>query len=193
MLDIGDWPILAGAVLIFLARVSDVTLGTLRIAFISRGEKTLAPMIGFVEMLIWLFAISQIVQNLTNPAYFLAYAGGFATGVFTGLRIEDRLALGQRMIRTVTEEDPSELLAALRSSGFGVTTVRGSGGSGDVNVIFSVVKRADVRQFMEVVEAHHPRAFTSVEEVRSVHQGVFRPSRRPLGLGGARIHPLWRK
>lgn len=192
-IEFGAWPVWAGAALIFLARVADVSLGTLRISFISRGEKNLAPVIGFVEMLIWLFAIGQLVQNLTNVAYYLAYAGGFATGVFAGLRIEESLALGRRMIRTITEQDPGGLQSALRSSGFGVTTVRGAGGSGDVSVIFSVVKRADVRHYMELVEAHHPDAFTSIEEVRSVHQGVFRPSRNPLAFAKQAVFPLWRK
>lgn len=191
-LDFGAWPIWAGATLIFVARVSDVTLGTLRISFIARGEKTLAPLIGFVEMLIWLFAISQLVQNLTNIAYYMAYAGGFATGVFAGLRLEDRIALGERIVRTVSEEDTSELITALRSAGFGVTSVRGAGGSGDVNVIFSVVKRPEVRHYMEVLEAHLPTAFTSIEEVRTVHQGVFRTS--PAFVSGRRtVFPLWRK
>jgi uncharacterized protein YebE (UPF0316 family) len=192
-IDFGTWPVWAGAALIFFARVADVSLGTLRISFISRGEKNLAPLIGFVEMLIWLLAISQLVQNLTNVAYYLAYAGGFATGVFAGLRIEERLALGRRMIRTITEEDTGSLVAALRAAEFGVTSVRGAGGSGDVNVIFSVVKRSDVSQYMDIVEAHHPEAFTSIEEVRAVHQGVFRPSRSPFSTAGRAVFPLWRK
>lgn len=191
--DLGAWPIWAGALLIFLARVSDVTLGTLRIAFISRGEKNLAPLIGFVEMLIWLFAISQLVQNLTNLAYYLAYAGGFATGVFTGLRLEDRIALGSRMIRTITLEDASDLLVALRSAGFGVTSVRAAGASGDVNLVFSVVKRSEVPSYMALVEQLHPDAFSSIEEVRSVHKGFFRVSKPPMSFGGMRSLLLWKR
>jgi len=193
-MDFGSWPVWAGALLIFLARVADVSLGTLRISFISRGEKNLAPLIGFVEMLIWLFAIGQIVQNLTNLAYYFAYAGGFATGIFVGLRIEERIALGQRMIRTITEEDTGALLSALRSAGFGVTSVQAAGGFGDVRVIFSIVKRAEVAQYMELIEAHHPDAFTSVEEVRFVRQGHFRAAPGgPSGLPGGTIFGLWRK
>lgn len=193
IVDFGELPVWGGALLIFLARVMDVSLGTLRIAFISRGEKNLAPLIGFVEMLIWLFAISQVVQNLTNVAYYFAYAGGFATGVFTGLRIEDRIALGSRMIRTITMEDASDLLQALRAAGFGVTSVRAAGGTGDVNLIFSVVKRSEVRHFLAVVDELHPEAFSSIEEVRSVHRGHFRVRKPPLSFGGLRPFLLWKR
>ena len=186
-MDFAEWPVWAGATLIFLARVCDVTLGTLRISFISRGEKNLAPLVAFIEMIIWLFAISQVVQNFTNVAYFLAYSGGFASGVFVGLQIEERLALGRRIVRTITESDATDLIAAVRSAGFGATSVRGAGGSGDVSVIFSVVDRADVQEYLEVVEAQQPGAFVSVEDVTAVRQGVF-PARRPLF-----VFPAWRK
>ena len=191
--DFGDWPIWAGALLIYSARVMDVTLGTLRIAFISRGEKTIAPLIGFVEMMIWLFAISQLIQNLTNFAYYIAYAGGFATGVFMGLRLEDRIALGSRMIRTITQEDASALIEALRAAGFGVTSVPAVGASGNVSLIFSVATRAQVRRYMAVVEQHHPDAFSSIEEVRSVQKGVLHLRRPALSFGGLRSFLLWRR
>ena len=192
-LDFDAWPIWAGALAIFLARVVDVSLGTLRIAFISRGEKNLAPIIGFVEMLIWLFAIGQLVQHFTNLAYYLAYAAGFATGVFTGLRIEDRIALGSRMIRTITLADAADLLLALRGAGFGVTSVRAEGASGDVNLIFSVVKRSEVPSYMAVVERLHPDAFSSIEEVRTVHQGFFRVAKPAMSFGGMRSFLLWKR
>jgi uncharacterized protein YebE (UPF0316 family) len=189
----GEWPVWAGALLIFLSRVIDVTLGTLRIAFISRGEKALAPLIAFFEMMVWLFAIGQLVQNLDNLAYYVAYAGGFATGVFTGLRIEDRLALGSRMIRTITQHDASDLAGALRAAGWGVTSVRAAGASGDVHLIFSVIKRADVGQYMAIVEEHHPDAFTSIEEVRSIRKGVYRGRKPALSFGGLGAFLLWKR
>jgi len=191
--EFGEWPVWAGALLIFMSRVTDVTLGTLRIAFISRGEKALAPVIAFFEMMVWLFAIGQLVQNLTNLAYYVAYAGGFATGVFTGLRIEDRLALGSRMIRTITQHDASGLADALRAAGWGVTSVRAAGASGEVNLIFSVIKRADVGQYMAMVEKHHPDAFSSIEEVRSIRKGVYRGRKPPLGFGGRGAFLLWKR
>ncbi|HET9948259.1 MAG TPA: DUF5698 domain-containing protein, partial [Longimicrobiales bacterium] len=131
-LDFTELPVWAGALLIYFARVTDVTLGTLRISFISRGEKSLAPVIAFFEMMVWLFAISQVVTHLTNLAYYVAYAAGFASGVFTGLRVEDRLALGSRLVRTIMQDDATELAVALRQAGYGVTSIRAAGASGDV-------------------------------------------------------------
>ena len=181
--QLGEWPIWAGAVLIFLARVSDVTLATLRISFISKGQKTIAPLIGFFEILIWLFAIGQIVQNLTNIAYYVAYAGGFATGVFIGLQIEDRLALGSQIIRTITRTDASRLIEALRTAGYGVTSVGAQGTGGEVDLIFSVVQRSDIEPYMALVNEFNPQAFCSVEDVRFVRHGVLRMRRSPLSLG----------
>ena len=168
-------PLIVGTLLVFLARVSDVTLGTLRIAFISKGEKFIAPAFAFFEMMIWLFAIRQILQNMDNAAYFLSYAAGFASGVFVGLLVEEKLALGMRLIRTVTGRDAGELVEALRSSGYGVTSVRGTGAAGDVNVIYSVVKRNDIKHYVDLVKTLNPNAFYSIEDVRFVSEGVFRP------------------
>ena len=81
-------------ILIFIARVCDVSIGTMRIIFISRGAKILAPLLGFFEILIWLVAIGKVMQNLDNIACYVAYAGGFATGNFVGIRIEEKLAMG---------------------------------------------------------------------------------------------------
>jgi uncharacterized protein YebE (UPF0316 family) len=188
-LSFGEWPIWVGALLIFVARVCDVSLGTMRIAFISRGEKYIAPAFAFFEMLIWLFAISQIVMNLSNLAYYFAYALGFSTGVFTGIRLEEKLAIGSRVIRVITRKDADDLIEALRAAGFGVTSVDAEGNSGGVHLIFSVVKRTDIPHYVDVVQQFNPNAFYSIEDIRFVTQGIFRARRTPLSaarLGRAR-------
>lgn len=185
ILNLGELPIWAGALLIFVARVTDVSLGTLRISYISKGEKSIAPVIAFFEMAIWLIAISQLVQNLTSPAYYVAYAAGFATGVFVGLRIEERIALGSRVIRTITQKGSVELVGALREYGYGVTSVRAEGASGEVSLLFSIVKRSQVGHYMKLVNEHNPLAFSSIEDVRSVNQGTFRGRARSAGTGVA--------
>jgi uncharacterized protein YebE (UPF0316 family) len=146
----------------------------MRIVFISRGERYIAPAFAFVEMLIWLFAISQIVMNLTNLAYYFAFAAGFASGVFAGILLEEKLAIGSRVIRVVTRKDASELIAKLRGAGFGVTNIPAEGNSGNVNVVFSVVKRPDIPQYVGLVKRSNPNAFYSIEDVRFVTRGIFR-------------------
>jgi uncharacterized protein YebE (UPF0316 family) len=96
--------------LVFLAEMCVVTLGTIRIIFVSRGMKVLSPVLGFFEITIWLFAISQIMQNLSNLSCFLAFAGGFTVGNFLGILIEEKLAMGTSMVRLTTCKDPQALV-----------------------------------------------------------------------------------
>ncbi|MBW2559942.1 MAG: DUF2179 domain-containing protein [Deltaproteobacteria bacterium] len=164
--------------LIALARVVDVTLGTIRIIYISRGMKFVAPIFGFFEILIWLIAISQIMQNLSNPVYYLAYALGFAGGNLVGIFVEERLAVGRVIMRIITQRDATELVAYLRSAGYGVTTVEAEGATGPVELIFTVIDREKVEAVVRSVQTYNPRAFYSIEDVRLVKEGIFPPSRR---------------
>ncbi len=164
--------------LIALARVVDVTLGTIRIIYISRGMKLLAPIFGFFEILIWLIAIGQIMQNLSNPVYYLAYAIGFATGNLVGIFVEERLAVGRVILRIITQRDAKQLVGYLRSSGYGVTTVDAEGAQGAVKLIFTVIDREKIETVVNSVHVYNPRAFYSIEDVRLVREGIFPPSRR---------------
>jgi len=170
------WVILPA--LIFTARIFDVTLGTIRIVFVSRGKKVLAAIFGFFEVLIWLLAIGQILKNLTNVFCYLAYAGGFATGNFVGLYLEEKLALGTLVIRLITGEDASSLTEILREQGYGVTSVDAQGATGKVNLVFMIIKRTQFRKVVKIIRSFHPRAFYSVEDVRHVSKGVF-PAEEP--------------
>ncbi len=106
-LDSGLFGLFVLPLLIFIARVTDVTFDTMRIIFISKGEKYLPPLLGFFEIMIWLFAIGQVMQNLTNIVYYIAYAAGFATGNFVGIIIEDKMAIGKLVVRIITRKDSS--------------------------------------------------------------------------------------
>ena len=119
--------------MIFLARIADVSLGTIRIIFVSKGMRKVAPLIGFFEILIWLLAISRIFQDLDNWIAYIAYAGGFAAGNYFGMLLEERLAIGHEMIRVVTKREAGELVEALKGKGFGVTSIKATGVEGEVN------------------------------------------------------------
>jgi uncharacterized protein YebE (UPF0316 family) len=165
-------------VLIVLARIVDVTLDTIRVIYISRGMKYLAPLFGFFGVLVWLLAISQIMKNLNNPVYYLAYAVGFATGNLVGIFIEERLAVGKVVLRIITQKDTTALVTHFRSCGYGVTTVDAEGATGPVKLIFTVIDRNKIKSVVQSIDNYNPRAFYSIEDVRSVKEGTFPPSRK---------------
>lgn len=163
-----EWLIIP--ILIFLARIVDVTLGTLRIVFISKGNKLIAPLLGFVEVLIWLIAITQVMQNLSNVASYLAWAGGFATGNFLGLRIEQKLALGQVVVRVITVEPADVLIDMLKGRGYRLTCVDARGTRGKVDLLFMIVKRKKLKEVIGIIRNYNPNAFYTIEDVRSVSE-----------------------
>ncbi|OGX38376.1 MAG: hypothetical protein A3C36_06255 [Omnitrophica WOR_2 bacterium RIFCSPHIGHO2_02_FULL_52_10] len=159
--------------LIFLARVCDVSISTVRIILLSKGSRFLAPVLGFFEILIWLLAVRQIFLNLANPLCFIAYAGGYAIGTYVGILIEERLAIGFEVIRVITKKDAIELIAHLQAKNYGVTSMRARGSTGDVHVIFTIVKRSDALKVLKIIERFNPKAFYTIEDIRSVQEGIF--------------------
>ena len=172
--------------LIFISRICDVTLGTIRIIFVSRGVKILAAVLGFFEVLIWLIAIGRVMQNLTNVANYIAYAGGFAMGNFVGIYIESKLAMGILSIRIVTAKDATALIDYLKSEDFGVTSVAARGVSGEVRIVFTIIRRRELQDTLEIIRKFNPQAFIAIEDVRSVSGDIF-PSKGPRKIR------LWRK
>ena len=163
--------------LIFVARILDVSIGTVRLIFVSRGFKYLAPLFGFFEVLIWILAMGQIMQHLTNPVCYIGYAGGFAMGNFVGIHIAEKLSLGVVLVRVVTDKDASGLIESLKSGNYSVTSIDGHGISGEVKVIFTIVPHKEVRSVVDLVKGFDSQAFYSVEEVGFVEKGVF-PARK---------------
>lgn len=189
--EIFKWIIIP--LLIVLARIGDVSLGTIRIITISRGYKSIAPLLGFFEILIWLLAIRQIMQNLTNIYYYIVYSGGFAAGTFVGMYIEEKLAIGILSIRIITRKDASELIAFLRSANYGVTSVDAQGATGQVHVIYTIVKRSDVDDVIRIINRFNPKAFYLVEDVRSARDGIFPVNKLPPKSGYLNLLKLRRK
>lgn len=177
-------PVFAFVVLplmIFCARICDVTLGTIRVIFISKGIRYLAPLIGFFEVIIWLLAIGQVMNNLTNGICYVAYGAGFASGTYIGMVIEEKISLGLTSVRIITKEDPADLMQYLRTHDYGVTSIDGEGATGKVKMVFTIIKRQDLPHVIGIIKQFNPSAFYSVEEVKSVAEGVF-PGRRSRGV-----------
>src|SRR6056297_2181985 len=165
--------------LIFIARIADVSLGTIRIIFVARGMKTIAPLTGFFEILIWLLAISKIFQDLDNWVAYIAYAGGFAAGNYIGMIIEERLAIGHEMIRVITRSEAGDLVDELKDKGFGVTFIKAHGLEGEVGVVYIIIKRKMVKPALEIIQNNNPRALYTIESIRLVNREVFHQAAPP--------------
>jgi len=178
--------------LIFLARICDVSIGTLRIIFVSKGKKNIAPILGFFEVLIWIIAISKIMQNLDNYVNYVAYAAGFAAGNLVGMIIEEKLAIGIMMIRVFMSEKGMDLVKTLNSSGFGATTVEAHGAKEKVHLVYTIVHRNEMEKVLEVINAFNPRAFYTIEDVKAVNEGIFNPRKLNSGFPFTNIVRGWR-
>lgn len=170
--EVFNWVVLP--LLIFSSRIIDVSLGTLRIMFVSRGKRYIAPLLGFFEVMVWIIAISQIMQNLNNFACYIGYAGGFATGTFIGIIIEEKLAIGMLVVRVIMVRDECQLKERLSVAGFGVTEVDAQGANGEVKIIYTIIKRKELNEVMDIINKCNSKAFYSIEDARTVNQGVFR-------------------
>jgi len=159
--------------LIFAARILDVSLGTVRIVFVSRGLKHLAPLVGFFEVIIWLLAIRVIIQNLNNVACYIAYGAGFAMGTFIGLQIEKKIAIGNSLIRVITQKDATELIEHLREKNYGVTSIDAQGMKGKVHVVYIIIRRHDIGTVAGIIRELNPQAFYTIEDIQLVSRGIF--------------------
>lgn len=172
-------------ILIFLARICDVSLGTVRLIFVTRGYKYLAPLVGFFEVLIWIIAISQILGHLSTPMCYLGYAAGYAAGNHVGIILAEKLSLGIVLIRVITQKGADSLVERLNEADYGVTRLAGQGVNGPVEVILTIVPRRAVDSVVDLVKEFHPHAFYSIEDVDFVERGVF-----PLKRGWSTLEAL---
>ncbi len=147
----------AGA--IALLRITDVSLGTLRSIFIIQSRKYIASITGFVEILIWIFAMRYIVQHMEHEINLIGYAAGFALGTFLGVTLDQKLGFSHIQISILSRSKGQLIADALRDSGFGVTILPGAGVSGDVLVVFTVINRNSYSKLLKIVNSIDPGVF----------------------------------
>jgi len=171
-------------ILIFLARVTDVSINTVRIIFVMSGHKFISTLLGFIESLIWLLAIGQIFQHLNNWVSYIAYPGGFATGILVGMIIEERLALGKLVVRAITSENLDPILQYIETNSIRYTVLHGETASGKEKILFTVLKRDQLNDLINKFNEYIPQAFYTIESVKKASEhGIITetPSRRGIG------------
>lgn len=166
--------------LIFIARIIDVSLDTLRVIMISKGYRKLAPYIGFFQALIWIIVITRIMENLDNWTTYFGYAAGFGMGTYIGMRIEEKIALGYELLRIITNAGADDLIKTLRDRGFAVTNVAGEGRDGQVGILFLILKRKVIKEVVAIVKLHNPNAFYTIEDMRFVRDPEYMPPTKRL-------------
>ena len=182
--ELYKWLILPLA--IFAARAVNEAIGTLRVMFLSKGNKTMAPIMGFFEVLIWIIIISQIMQNLDNVLCYIAYASGFALGNIIGITIEKKLAMGVMMINVITKRSTIKLQKKLKLNNYDFTAVAGKDIDGTGEMLFIIVKRRELDNVIKIINEFNPYAFFSINEISKVNEGNYplktTSARRKLNL-----------
>jgi len=163
-----------GAGLIFVLRVGDMSLDTLRVLFVMRGKKVIVWILGFFQATIFILAISIVLAGVDNPLKVVAFSAGFATGNVVGMLIEERLAIGFIQLRVISPRFGSAIAEKLRAEGYAVTEVAARGKDGMVALLSCSVQRKEVNQVRDVVNQVDPTAFITAEDVRPVRRGFFR-------------------
>jgi uncharacterized protein YebE (UPF0316 family) len=165
---------------VFLAEVTVVTLSTMRTIFIARGRKILAPILGLFEVSIWLFAIGQVMQNLSDLRCFVAFAAGFTVGNFLGILLEKKLAIGNLVVNVISHRDAAALIESLKLAKYGVTAIGAQGATGPVQVVTTVIKRKELNNVLSLVKRFDAKAFYSVNEIQAAASGIFPTTKNRL-------------
>jgi uncharacterized protein YebE (UPF0316 family) len=165
---------LLSAGLIFLLRVSDMTLDTLRVLFVMRGRRGISWVLGFFQSAIFVLAITSVLTNLDNPLNIIGYAAGFATGNVLGITIEKRLAIGHADLRIISSRRGSAIAESLRSAGYAVTEIPARGKDGMVTMLAVSVLRKNIEQVRASVNSIDPEAFITAEDIRPIRHGFWR-------------------
>ena len=165
--------LLGTCVLIVLARIADVSFGTIRTICVVNGRRGIAWIMAFFEILIWIAVVSKVITNLNNYYYAVAYAVGYATGNFVGITIEKYLAFGEQVVRVFTRKG-TELAAELRNSGFGVTALVGQGRDGPVDLLFVQTLRKKAPKAAQQAHSLDPDCYIVVDDIRSTSNAYAR-------------------
>jgi uncharacterized protein YebE (UPF0316 family) len=162
-----------GALLIFGLRILDVPVGTLRVMYMVRGDRGKAVPLAFVESLIWVFAISRIMEDVKNPVNMVAFACGFAAGTMVGMTLERWIASGFVLVRVISDVGKEKLAGEVRAAGFGVTLVSGEGREGELEILFIVALRRRAQELLDLIRRVDDAAFVTIDPVQKAMGGYL--------------------
>ncbi len=165
------------SILIFIARVADYSMATMRFQMTSQGRKGLAWIFGFSQALIFVVVAREVLVNIEHVAKLVAYAAGFATGNVTGMLLETKLALGFIQLQIVSNSRGGEMAREIRNAGYGVTELPGRGRDGTVNMVLCTIRRRELKKIETLINEVDDQAFVISQKARSVERGYWQPRR----------------
>ena len=161
---------LAIPAIILIARIVETSLETVRMVYVTRGHTYLASSIGMGKVAVWLLSTGLVLTNLTNIPSIIAYIAGYGIGTIAGMVIEDRISLGNVVVRIISPKDPEPLIDHVCRLGYGITRLAGSGRStSQVSVLLMVVPRKELGRLLAVLQKDYPDLLFTVEDVRILH------------------------
>lgn len=165
-----DWTIL---IQIFFINLVYISINTIRVILTMRGYRKVAPFIAMIEVIIYTLGLSIVMQYISQPIYLITYAVGFGVGIYTGMIIEDKLALGYSVVHIITNSADHTLAQNLRTLGYGVTIQPGYGRDGDRLVLMALTPRSEERKLYDAIEELSPSAFYYASEAKYIKGGFM--------------------
>jgi len=151
--------------LIVLARITDVSLDTIRMVSVIQGRRAFAAVLGFFEAVVYICAVAKVLLNLNQPVYAIAYGLGFAAGTYLGMVIEQRLGFGKQLVFLLTAKGP-ELAEVLRARDYRVAEVRGHTHEGDLTILCVEILRREAQKLIRLASAVDERCDFIVHDIR---------------------------
>lgn len=166
--------------LILFAKIIEVSIATIRIILIGKGYRKPGSLLAIVEILLWVFIASKVILGIAEyPMKGIMYAIGFASGIYIGSLIEDKIAVGKILINVIVDYDSGkEITKFLRSSGYGVTVMEGQGKDSARMVMMVFANRKNKYKIINIIESMDPKAFIVSNEVSILHGGYLSPWKR---------------
>ncbi len=164
-------------IIIFCAKIVEVSISTIRLVYINKGERVKGAVLGFVEIMIWLIVVSSVLNNITaDPIKVFVYAAAFSLGNFIGVTIESKIAVGLASIQVVASEKTGEILAGiLRDENFGVTIIDGRGKNDSKKILlFIQLKRKKIPAAVKIIKQTAPDAYITVNDIKSMLGGYLK-------------------
>lgn len=158
---------------IILVKTFEISISTVRIKLITKGQKLAGAVIGFFEVCIWLIVVSLVLQDITDdPLKVVAYSLGFALGNYFGSILEEKIALGSSRMDVIVKEDVGlELARILRDKNYAVTVIDGKGRQYDRKILLIVAKRKDMKTIHAIINETTDNAFITTSDITPVIGG----------------------